>query len=182
MTYGVSVEFHSQAQPACRGLARAQGYPQASSAMAALDWLVAGHRCDLAILDMQMPDLDGLQLAAEIRRLPERRALPLVLLTSLGWKDDSMLAVHEFAAFLTKPIKPSKLFDALARVFAGPVLLAAEAPRSMPEFDRELSLEGSSNIIIGGKRLRVESSSFTGEATAITVRTGHDSDSEDRDR
>src|SRR5579883_295240 len=52
----------------------------------ALDWLKAGEKFDLAILDMQMPGMDGLMLAGEIRKLPHASGLPLVLLTSMGVK------------------------------------------------------------------------------------------------
>src|SRR5262249_416779 len=50
----------------------------------ALEWLRSGERFDLAILDMQMPDMDGLMLAAEIRKLPNAKSMPLVLLASMG--------------------------------------------------------------------------------------------------
>ncbi|MFN2119918.1 MAG: response regulator, partial [Anaerolineales bacterium] len=83
----------------------------------ALKWLQGSRRFDLAIFDMQMPDIDGVGLAREVRRVPRRQKMPIILLTSLGWKeagsDDA-----EFAAYLTKPLKPSALFDALAAIFA----------------------------------------------------------------
>src|SRR5262249_22744748 len=54
----------------------------------ALEWLRAGENFDLAILDMQMPDMDGLMLASEIRKLPGAVTMPLVLLTSMGVRTD----------------------------------------------------------------------------------------------
>jgi len=80
----------------------------------ALALLRAGERFDAAILDMQMPDMDGLTLAAEIRRLRSGKELPLVLLSSMGRQDDP---TGLFAANLTKPVKPSQLLDALAQLF-----------------------------------------------------------------
>jgi CheY-like chemotaxis protein len=53
-----------------------------ASAGEALDWLKAGERFDLAILDMHMPVMDGLELAREIRKI--KPALPLVLFSSLS--------------------------------------------------------------------------------------------------
>jgi CheY-like chemotaxis protein len=50
----------------------------------ALEWVRRGDPFDLAILDMQMPEMDGITLAAEIGRYRDAHALPLVLLTSLG--------------------------------------------------------------------------------------------------
>jgi PAS domain S-box-containing protein len=88
----------------------------------ALEWLRRGDRFDVAILDMQMPEMDGLMLATEIRRLPHARQLPLVMLTSLGGRETMQGAqaeAVEFAAYLTKPIKPSQLFDVLVSVFTG---------------------------------------------------------------
>ena len=88
----------------------------------ALDWIRRGDSFDIAILDMQMPEMDGLMLATEIRQVRDARALPLVMLTSLGGRDavqGADLEGIEFAAFMTKPIKPSQLFEALLTVFAG---------------------------------------------------------------
>jgi PAS domain S-box-containing protein len=82
----------------------------------ALEWIRRGDPFDVAILDMQMPDMDGLTLAGEIRRDRDAQALPLVMLTSLGRSEK---APAEFAAYLTKPIKPSQLHDALMVVFGG---------------------------------------------------------------
>jgi PAS domain S-box-containing protein len=82
----------------------------------ALEWIRRGDPFDVAILDMQMPDMDGLALAREIRGHRDAEALPLVMLTSLGRTDQTPSEV-EFAAFLTKPIKPSQLYEALLEVF-----------------------------------------------------------------
>ena len=68
-----------------------------------------------------MPDMDGLTLAGEIRRHRDAHALPLVMLTSLGRSEKTPV---EFAAYLTKPIKPSQLHDALMVVFGGELELA----------------------------------------------------------
>jgi CheY-like chemotaxis protein len=85
----------------------------------ALEWIHRGDPFDLAILDMQMPEVDGITLAKEIRRYRDVRALPLVLLTSLGLLPDAP-GNAEFAAHMTKPIKPSQLFDALMRIYPEP--------------------------------------------------------------
>ena len=94
-------------------------YP-AASATEALKWLADGERFDLAILDMQMPDMDGLTLADLIKQKPECKRLPLVMLTSMGRQDFSP-TVQEvvFAAFLNKPIKQSQLYNVLISIFGG---------------------------------------------------------------
>jgi CheY-like chemotaxis protein/nitrogen-specific signal transduction histidine kinase/HPt (histidine-containing phosphotransfer) domain-containing protein len=90
--------------------------PVASSAEA-LALIAAGEPFDVAVLDMQMPDMDGLALAHEIRRHRDRRALPLLLLTSLGRLPQAGSGT-EFSAQFAKPIKASQLFNALAGVLA----------------------------------------------------------------
>src|SRR5262249_27191615 len=50
------------------------------SASQALKWLSGGEHYDLALLDMQMPDMDALTLANEIRKLPGAASMPLILL------------------------------------------------------------------------------------------------------
>jgi len=84
----------------------------------ALSWLCRGEQFDLAILDMQMPEMDGLSLAAEIHKQPQCQKLPLVMLTSLGrlQRTDVQAVDVDFAAFLNKPIKQSQLYNLLSRI------------------------------------------------------------------
>jgi CheY-like chemotaxis protein len=80
-----------------------------------LKLLATGAHFDFAILDMQMPEMDGCMLAAEIRKIRPAEALPLILLSSLGQRDmipDKSL----FAALLTKPTKPAQIIEHLARL------------------------------------------------------------------
>ncbi|HSB02191.1 MAG TPA: response regulator, partial [Anaerolineales bacterium] len=83
----------------------------------ALEWIRDGKHFDLAILDLQMPEMDGIMLTREIRKVRDKRSLPIILLTSLGRREIEAREL-EFAAFLTKPLKPSALYDALAGLFA----------------------------------------------------------------
>jgi CheY-like chemotaxis protein/HPt (histidine-containing phosphotransfer) domain-containing protein len=101
----------------------------AQSAAQALEWLRAGENFDLAILDMQMPGMDGLMLAGEIRKLPGATKMPLVLLTSMGIRPDHPdVAKAAFASCLTKPLKPAQLHEALVRVVSGSKPVAEKAP------------------------------------------------------
>ncbi|MET0560372.1 MAG: PAS domain S-box protein, partial [Gaiellaceae bacterium] len=86
----------------------------------ALSLLRAGRRFDVAILDMLMPEMDGVALAREIRALHMEHELPLLLLTSLGRLHEARDAVG-LAAPLSKPVKASQLFDALVGVLAEPL-------------------------------------------------------------
>jgi CheY-like chemotaxis protein len=81
----------------------------------ALNHLTGGELVDAAIIDLQMPELDGRALARSIRELPGRAGLPLVLLANPGRKENPG---GHFRAILTKPVKPSQLFDALLAIFA----------------------------------------------------------------
>jgi CheY-like chemotaxis protein len=106
----------------------------ATGARDALALIAAGGDFDVALLDMVMPEMDGIALAREIRR--ERPDLPLLLLTSLGRLRQAR-AAGEFAAQLVKPIKTSQLFDALMGVFgqadeAAPTAPAVAVERTAP--------------------------------------------------
>ena len=92
-----------------------------ASPLEALEWVRRGDPFDLAILDMQMPEMDGLMLAREIRRERDAQTLPLVMLSSLGGRSaipDLVEEALEITEFLTKPIKPSQLYDGLVGVFS----------------------------------------------------------------
>ncbi len=87
---------------------------ETGSATEALQWLREGAVFDLIILDMRMPEVDGVELAKRIRLTDAK--IPMVLFSSLGRREagaDETL----FAAYLTKPIKQSQLFDTLAGLF-----------------------------------------------------------------
>ncbi len=90
-----------------------------ASGREALTLIDRGEAFDLGILDLQMPEMDGLMLAREIRRRRDAHVLPLVMLTSLGRREDLELGAADFSAFLTKPVKASQLYNALVEVFAG---------------------------------------------------------------
>jgi CheY-like chemotaxis protein len=87
----------------------------------ALEILRQGIHFDLAILDMHMPEMGGVELSSEIHKLeaahPGAARLPLVLSTSLGGREEAREAT-EFAAILLKPIRQSALFDVLMSVFS----------------------------------------------------------------
>ena len=90
-----------------------------ASGPAALEQLGAGATFDLAILDMAMPEMDGLMLATEMRRLNTPTPVPMLLLSSLGRQRLGDADQALFVTSLTKPVKPSILYDAIISVFAG---------------------------------------------------------------
>jgi signal transduction histidine kinase/DNA-binding response OmpR family regulator/HPt (histidine-containing phosphotransfer) domain-containing protein len=104
----------------------------------ALTWIRQGEPFDAAILDWHLPEMDGVMLAAQIRQAPSCRRLPLVMLSSLGSRPSGASDVG-FAAYLTKPIKPSQLFDVLVNLFTGqPTRVHRPEIREKSLFDPEM--------------------------------------------
>ena len=108
------------------------------SPLEALGWIRAGERFDVAILDMHMPEMDGVALAHAIRQLPAGSSLPLILFTSLG-RREAHAEDEGFAAYLHKPIKPSQLFDALVSVVADQPVHVAARGAARSELDPEMA-------------------------------------------
>jgi CheY-like chemotaxis protein len=75
--------------------------------------------------------MDGVALALAIRELPGRDVIPLILISSVGRQP---LKEHPglFAAGLTKPVKPSQLFDTLIDVLGGSPPAAPAEPVVVP--------------------------------------------------
>jgi PAS domain S-box-containing protein len=87
----------------------------AASGLEALQWIDQGAQYDVAVLDMQMPELDGAQLAEAIQQRRPAGSLPLVLLTSVGRREHD-LASGRFAACLTKPAKAAQMYEVLCGI------------------------------------------------------------------
>ncbi|WP_374065087.1 response regulator [Actinokineospora auranticolor] len=88
------------------------------SAKAALEVVRSGVHFDVALLDMEMPEMDGLELAAKLRQLPSGQRLPLMLLSSVTvplTKDQREM----FESVLTKPVRVSTLRTTLHRLLTG---------------------------------------------------------------
>jgi signal transduction histidine kinase/CheY-like chemotaxis protein len=99
----------------------------------ALEWIRQGQRFDLAIVDMQMPGIDGATLTNEIRNMLGASAPPVIALTSLGKRESENETI--FAALLTKPIKASRLFDAMSEVLTH-ITPAEQSTAAVPEGQR----------------------------------------------
>ncbi|MEH1934542.1 MAG: PAS domain S-box protein [Nostoc sp.] len=110
----------------------------AKSGKEALAELAQGRQFDIAILDMQMPEMDGITLARQIRKQSGCENLPLVIMTSLGRVETSSnFNDVQFAAFLSKPIKQSQLYDIITRVLSNQPIQASISP--FPLVDRHLA-------------------------------------------
>jgi CheY-like chemotaxis protein len=108
----------------------------ASSGPAALQLLAQSTKVDIALIDMQMPEMDGMELAAALHRLPGYEQLPVVLLTSIGRQTPTGEESH-LAASLTKPVKAAQLAKTLQSVLypaqpASPATSQASSQASSP--------------------------------------------------
>jgi CheY-like chemotaxis protein len=73
----------------------------------------------LALLDMQMPEMDGLALARAIKQDPLIASTRLVMLTSIGGMPAQQGDCSLVSLCLTKPVKEAALHDALVRLLSG---------------------------------------------------------------
>ncbi len=127
------------------GLAQKWGMQAASTQkpMEALEMVRRGESFDLAVLDLQMPVIDGLALAQKIREQPSGSKLPLILMTPVGVRldrpDISMLC---FASCLSKPVKPAVLREALVRAKSNsrPVVTKTASSKLDPALAQRLPL------------------------------------------
>ena len=82
----------------------------------ALEILATNKHFDVAILDMQMPKMDGIMLAREIRKNLSKAKLPLVMLTSFGFNTHKEEIQELFSFYVSKPVKHSQLAEILYKV------------------------------------------------------------------
>jgi len=88
-------------------------------ALETLKKAMASKPFDLAILDMQMPEMDGLKLARAIKADPATAQMRLIILTSMSHLGSEEIKKAGVVACLVKPVKQSLLYDQIAGVVAG---------------------------------------------------------------
>jgi two-component system CheB/CheR fusion protein len=88
----------------------------AASAPAALN-LARERQFDVIISDIGMPDMNGYQLAREVRQLPGYETTPMVAVTGYSMFDDKERSTKAgFSAHMTKPIDPRALLDLIEQL------------------------------------------------------------------
>ncbi|MDQ3690290.1 MAG: GAF domain-containing protein, partial [Chloroflexota bacterium] len=115
----------------------------------ALGWLRSGERFDIALVDLLMPELDGLELAEEVASMTangDARPMPVVVLSSIGLRDREGTPL---AAWLAKPVKPSALFDTIATVLLGEtVVRSTSLAPSEPGSGADLGIRHPLHILL----------------------------------
>ena len=87
----------------------------------ALGWIGHGQLFDLGIIDMHMPDMDGLELGLAIREMRCQEVMPLLMLSSLGNRaKPADYPDNVFSVFLAKPIKQGQLTESVRNIFSEP--------------------------------------------------------------
>ena len=86
----------------------------AVDAYQAIGLTAAGQRFDLAVIDLNMPGMDGIELATQLKTNPTTATMTLFLLSSSGERLTAAEShLRGFAASMTKPVRSSELFDCL---------------------------------------------------------------------
>lgn len=101
-----------------------------------------GQAFDAAILDMQMPIVDGIDLAQMVRSEPGYADLPILLYSSISQfskEDRERLRAIGHSELLVKPIKPNSLLQALLALMDKDEVSAVPRPEKVSEFDSEMA-------------------------------------------
>lgn len=119
----------------------------------------------LVITDMQMPEMHGLELIANIRQRAAFCDVPIILLSSCVQPEEAFHARElAIAAYLTKPVQPAELLDAIAAAVMGTKAVVGPAPQrsSVPEPSRRLTIVLAEDNAVNRKL-----------ATALLEKHGH---------
>lgn len=122
----------------------------AESGVEALKVLSSGDKVDLIISDMNMPVMDGVQLAKRIRKThPD---VPIILLSSMG-NEQSRKESHLFNAVLTKPARYQILYKHIAEQLKGNGTIIKETQSNQSQFSVDFAVQYPMNILIAEDNL-----------------------------
>jgi PAS domain S-box-containing protein len=119
---------------------------------------------DLAVIDMHMPETDGLDLVRQIRLVPALTDLPVILLTSDQSLGPEQALAHGISARLTKPVQQSALFDALTRVS-----MPTRTPSPDTESEVDVAAEKNEETVVDGFRLLLVEDNDINQTVALGI-------------
>ena len=123
----------------------------AASAQEALVLLGTGSNSpqpfDLAILDLHMPDMDGLELAKAIRMDPRLAGLPLLMLTSVGY-DAKTPGTPDLDAWVTKPVRNTLLRQALLGLLHTRHRAPVQPPAPLPSASGPIPFQAAHLLLV----------------------------------
>jgi signal transduction histidine kinase/CheY-like chemotaxis protein len=113
--------------------------------LAALEHIRRGEAFDVALIDYQMPEMDGITLVEEIRKMHGPEALPAILISSMGYDRTGREAV---SAVLMKPVRASQLYETLINILWSGHAPSTQPPPAGPLFDPELAARVPLRILL----------------------------------
>jgi signal transduction histidine kinase/CheY-like chemotaxis protein len=128
------------------------GVTLAESGEQALEIIQSSKGFDLVLLDWMMPGMTGLDVALAIRQIPSP---PKVILLS-AWSLPSSEHLERVDAFLTKPIKPSSLLDAIMEVYGIEITKRARNLKSMTGPQDLQAIRGARVLVVDDSDINLQ--------------------------
>ena len=137
----------------------------ASDGLIALERAAATHY-DLILLDVQMPNMDGLTAARHLRQMADYAQTPIVAMTANAFEEDRQMALAAgMNEHVAKPVDPDVLYAVLRRLLGSPPPQAKAAPPPAPDAAPAsdilarvagLDLQAGMRSAVGNRKLFVE--------------------------
>jgi PAS domain S-box-containing protein len=129
---------------------------EAPDGRTALDLADTNKDIDLVLLDLLLPDIHGVELMQQLRKLPHYDSKPILAVTGLLSKLEEARALNAgFTAYLLKPIEPSKLLETVATY-----LPSATPPAERPGRNRRVLLVDDDPVGLKFQKLLLQEAGF----------------------
>ncbi len=123
---------------------------------------------DVAIMDLQMPDLNGFELSRAIKADAAIAAVRLVLMPAFGHRGDGQIAREAgIAAYLSKPVRQSHLFDCLATIMGAAFDINSALFSAQGKLVTRYSLEEKSRQIGPDSRILIAEDNVVNQQVAL---------------